>query len=456
MKEIAMSLPESATPGRPGTTRELANWVSGFEGATPTARLWARHALLDWAAVTVAGSREPLAGMMVEEFGAPTGPCTLVATGRRAAPHDAALVNGAVGHALDYDDVHFAMHGHPTVPVAPVVLALGEALGRTGRDVLDAFVAGYEAECQIGAMAGFGHYDKGFHATGTIGTFGAAAAASWLLRLDAGRTANALGMAAAQAAGLKAMFGTMTKPFHAGKAAANGLVAARLAARGFTANTAGIEAPQGFAVTQAPGFAATQVRPDPEAPFAIEGNLFKYHAACYLTHSAIEAIGKLRERHGVRLDDLKALTVFAEAAIPQVCDIRAPRTGLEVKFSIRHLAALALDGADTAALDLYTDAVAADARLSDARAKICVERRAFPSRSAAAVALETRNGRTLVAEADVGVPAADTGAQWVRLTAKARSIAVPVIGADRVEAVIGAVDRLEQAGEVTDLMRLLA
>jgi 2-methylcitrate dehydratase PrpD len=198
------------------------------------------------------------------------------------------------------------------------------------------------------------------------------------------------------------------------------------------------------------------VRPDPEAPFAIEGNLFKYHAACYLTHSAIEAIGKLRERHGVRLDDLKALTVFAEAAIPQVCDIRAPRTGLEVKFSIRYLAALALDGADTAALDLYTDAVAADARLSDARAKVGVERRAFPSRSAAAVALETRNGRTLVAEADVGVPAADTGAQWVRLTAKARSIAVPVIGADRVEAVIGAVDRLEQAGEVTDLMRLLA
>ena len=440
----------------PGVTRDLAGWIAGFEGATPAARLWARHALLDWAAVTLAGSREPLAGMLADEFGAAEGPCTLVATGRRAALHDAALVNGAVGHALDYDDVHFAMHGHPTVPVAPVVLALGEALGSTGREVLDAFVAGYETECQIGAMAGYGHYDKGFHATGTIGTFGAAAAAARLLRLDAGQTANALGLAAAQAAGLKAMFGTMTKPFHAGKAAMNGLIAARLAARGFTASSEGIEAPQGFADTQAPGFKAAKVRPDPTAPFAVEGNLFKYHAACYLTHSTIEAVGSLRARHGIGLDDLKSLTIFAEPAIPQVCDIRQPGTGLQVKFSIRHLAALALDGADTAALDLHTDAIAADPRLAEARGKVSVESRSFPSRSAAAVALETRDGRTLLAEADVGVAATDTAAQWDRLTAKARSIAGPVVGGNRAETVIAAVEGLEGAADTAELMALLA
>lgn len=253
-------------PATPRLTRALAEWVAGFTGATNTARLWARHALLDWAAVTVAGSREPLAAMLVGEFGAASGPCTIVATGRRAAPHDAALVNGATGHALDYDDVNFMMHGHPTAPVAPVALALGEALGKTGCQVIDAFIAGTEVECRIGAMAGYGHYDKGFHATGTMGTFGAAAAASHLLGLNAQQTANALGMAATQAAGLKSMFGTMTKPFHAGKAAMNGLMAARLAARGFTAATDGIETAQGFAATQAPGFEPSPVRPDPPMP----------------------------------------------------------------------------------------------------------------------------------------------------------------------------------------------
>ncbi len=112
---------QSAIPApTPGLTRELAEWVAGFNSATPSSRLWARHALLDWAAVTVAGSREPLAGMLAAEYGAETGPCTIVATGRRAALHDAALINGATGHALDYDDVNFLMQGHPTVPVAPV------------------------------------------------------------------------------------------------------------------------------------------------------------------------------------------------------------------------------------------------------------------------------------------------------------------------------------------------
>ena len=446
----------SPAPTGPGLTRELADWVAGHAAPTPSARLWARHALLDWAAVTVAGSREPLAGMLTAEFSAETGPCTIVAAGRRASLHDAALVNGAAGHALDYDDVNFLMHGHPTVPVAPVVLALGEVLGKSGRAVIDAFIAGYEVECRIGEMVGFGHYDKGFHATGTIGTFGAAAAAAHLQGLDAGQTANALGIAATQAAGLKSMFGTMTKPFHAGKAAMNGLVAARLAARGFTTSASGIEGAQGFAMTQAPGFQTSALRPDPSAPFAVESNLFKYHAACYMTHSAIEAIGSLRDTHGIGLGDLAAMTVYGREAVLQVCNIAAPRTGLEVKFSIRHLAALALDGADTADLGLYTDATAIGPKLSAAREKISFQPKELSSRSAATVRLETRDGRVLIAEADVGVAAADTDAQWRKLTAKARAIATPAIGAERVEAMIGLVEALDDAETIAPLMNALA
>jgi len=439
-----------------GLTRALAGWVAGFADPTPSARLWARHALLDWAAVTIPGAREPLARMLIDEFGTPDGPCTLIAAGDRASLHDAALVNGTLGHALDFDDVNFLIHGHPTVPVAPVVLALGEALDASGLAVIDAFIAGYEVECQIGAMAGYGHYDLGFHSTGTMGTFGTAAAAAHLMRLDAERTAHALGMAAAQAAGLKSMFGTMTKPFHAGKAAANGLIAARLAARGFTANTDGIETAQGFAATQAPGFEPAAVRPDAAAPFAVESNLFKYHAACYLTHSAIEAIRTLRERHAVGLDDLAAMTLHGQPAAQRVCNIPDPHTGLEVKFSIRHLAALALDGADTASLGLYSAATAQDPRLTAAREKIAFEPRELASRPAAAVVLRTRDGRTLTGEADVGIPSADPQAQWHKLVAKAQSIAAPVIGAARLAKVVEAVEGLDSAGSIRPLMKLLA
>jgi 2-methylcitrate dehydratase PrpD len=204
----------SATHGADAVTRGLAGWSAKFSSAATTAKAdrWARHALLDWFAVTIAGAKEPLAGILAEEFRQSTsGPCTIIASNSKASLHDAALVNGAVSHALDYDDVNRLMHGHPTVPVAASVLALGEMMGKSGRDVLTAFIAGYEVECRLGDMCGDGHYEHGFHATGTMGTFGAAAGAANLLGLDAEKTAMALGIAASEAAGLKINFGTMTR-----------------------------------------------------------------------------------------------------------------------------------------------------------------------------------------------------------------------------------------------------
>ena len=172
-------------------TRDLARWSSSLTHAdvSDTARIWARHAILDWFGVTIAGAREPLAAILAEEFaGGGNARATLVALNGTAALHDAALVNGAVSHALDFDDVNRHMHGHPTVPVASAVLALGEVLGSSGRDIVLAFIAGYEVECRLGDMCGDAHYDKGFHATGTFGTFGAAVGAARLMGLDAEQT----------------------------------------------------------------------------------------------------------------------------------------------------------------------------------------------------------------------------------------------------------------------------
>ena len=440
------------------TTREIAEWVCGFSDGdlTPSAKTWAVHAILDWVGVTVAGAREPLSEILSAQYGETDGPCTIIAQGRRARVHDASLVNGAAGHALDYDDVNYSMHGHPTVPVAPVVMALGEEHGKTPHEVLRAFVAGYEVECAIGLMAGNEHYDNGFHVTGTMGTFGACAAACNLLGLNVEQTRYALGIAASQASGLKANFGTMTKPFHAGKAAMNGVIAAQIAARGFTAGDNAIEAAQGFVDATAPGFRATTFRANPHAPFEVEKTLFKYHASCYLTHSTIEAVAQLRDTHGIALDDLAKLTIYMPPANRRVCDIADPATGLEIKFSIRHLAIMALAGLNTADLGIYTDANAQDAAFARARAKTQIEHRELGQRCAGAVLLETQDGRTMIAETDVGVPATDVAAQWTKLEAKALANLSGVFGTSRAARIVDHVRALEQARELTPLLRELA
>jgi 2-methylcitrate dehydratase PrpD len=368
--------------------------------------------------------------------------------------HNAALINGAAGHALDYDDVAREMEGHPTSPVAPAVLALAEHIGASGSAVLDALVVGVEVENALGLMTMGAHYAAGFHATGTIGSFGAAMACTRLMGLDAGATAAALGLAASQAAALKCNFGTMVKPLHAGKAAANGLMAARLAARGFTANPEAIEAPQGFMATQSPGFEAAPFRPNPAAPYWIERTLFKYHAACYSTHAAIDAIRGLRDEHRLSLADMAAMTLTVHPRHLNVCNIPEPKTGLQMKFSLRHLAALALDGVETGALAAYSDANATDPRYVAARRKVSVTAEPERDRMVTRVDIALTDGRVLVAEADLGQPASDLDAQWQRLAGKFTAVAEPVIGPAKAAQIIARVAAFDQADDIGALMAL--
>lgn len=439
-------------------TRDFAEWTASLTPETITDRAYerAKHALLDWFAVTLAARQEPLVEILAAQYGGgQSDPCTLVGLGGRARAHDAALINGAASHALDYDDVNRRLHGHPTVCAATAALTLGEALGASGRDVLAAFIAGTEVGCNLGERSDEGHYEAGFHATGTMGAFGAAATGAKLLGLDAEATTNALGIAASQAAGLKCNFGTMTKPLHAGKGAMNGVMAAQMASRGFTANEEAIEAPYGFAHTQAPGFRAGPIRPDAGRAFAIEENLFKYHAACYLTHACLEAIRELRTKHGVTLDDVKSVTLRFRPTHLSVCCIPAPRTGLEVKFSIAHLAIMGLDGVDTGALESYSDANANDPRYIAAREqKLTLEPRSEVDRMGGIVIVDTTDGRTLTAEGDVGKPAADDAAQWEKLSAKFAALVNPLLGEARAGELRSAIAGLETAKDIRGLMKL--
>lgn len=441
----------SATP-----TQDLADWVASLDpkDIPQSAYSWATHTFLDWLGVTIAGAREPLSDILIADAIAEgaQGSTHLLGRSERVIPSQAALINGSASHALDYDDVHMRLHGHPSVPVLPALLALAEQLNSDGKALLTAFIAGYEVECLIGEMIGDSHYETGWHNTATIGTFGAAAACSKLLGLDAEKTAMALGIAATQAAGLKSMFGTMCKPLHAGKSAFNGLLAARLASRGFTSRTDALECPQGFAATQSSDYRPLPVRPDATAPYAVEANLFKYHAACYLTHSPIEAVRSLAQDNHLSADDIARIRLQVGAGHLKVCNIPSPQTGLEIKFSLRHTSALALLGEDTGALATYSDEIAQRPDLVALREKVVVESKQQAQRSAAEVVIELNDGRSLYKAFDVGIPATDLDQQWQRVSGKFRSIVEPVLATEKTTRCIEQCQTLPQANDLKGLL----
>ncbi|HUN49663.1 MAG TPA: MmgE/PrpD family protein [Candidatus Sulfotelmatobacter sp.] len=416
----------------------------------------ARQCLLDWFAVTLAGSREDLSRILLEEALEQGGraQATLIGHAARTATQQAALVNGAASHALDYDDVNMALTGHPTVAIVPGLLALAEARGAGGAEVVAAFVAGYETLCRIGRLVAPGHYERGFHSTGTVGSFGAAAACAHLLGLGAAATAVALGIAGTQAAGLKSMFGTMCKPLHAGKAAQNGLLAATLAAKGFTARPDVLECAQGFAATQSPDFAPDAALADPAGGYHLRHNLFKYHAACYLTHAPIECARELVSRHAFTPDEVDGIQLKIDAGADKVCNIPAPRTGLEAKFSLRLTSAFALAGVDTARLDTYSDERTRQADLVRLRDKVKIAFEAGMPSTLAEMRVALKDGRTVQARHDSGVPASDVAAQGLRVEAKFFSLAEPVIGRAQAERLAEAVHGLDRMERIDGLARL--
>ncbi len=453
----------AAAPARPDAeaapvTAALARRAASlrFADLPEHIRTLARQCLLDWLAVTLAGSREDLSAILLAEAEAQGGKpvASLIGHAVKAPTQQAALVNGAASHALDYDDVNMIMGGHPSVPILPAILALAEARGASGAALLAAFVAGYETLCRVGALVSPGHYARGFHNTGTVGSFGAAAAAANLLGLDAARTAAALGIAGTQAAGLKSMFGTMCKPLHAGKAAQNGLFAASLAARGFTSRDDVLECAQGFADAESPDFRPKAALADPPGGWHLGNNLFKYHAACYLTHAPIECARTVRRAPGFAPEAVRAVALTVEAGAARVCHIPAPKTGLEAKFSLRLTTALALAGIDTASLATYSPANAGDPALQRLRDKVAVEFARDWPHTLAELKVTLADGRVLEARHDSGVPASDLAAQGNRLEAKFMSLAAPVLGDAQAKRLADCVAGVDGLGSVAELTRL--
>jgi 2-methylcitrate dehydratase PrpD len=429
-----------------------------WEDTPEPARAVARQCLLDYLGVAVAGAGEPLVRMLFDEMREAGGAeqTSVIGHGTRLPILSAALVNGAAAHALDYDDVNVAMPGHPSVAILPGLLALAELKRASGRELGTAFVAGYETACRIGAALQPGHYDLGFHATATLGCIAVAAACARLLGLPPPASAAALGIAATQAAGLKAQFGTMCKPFHAGKAAQNGLLAARLAARGFTSRDDIVECAQGFAATHSPDFSPVAARTAPAGGWHILANLFKYHAACYFTHAPIECARELRRAYALVPEAIAGITLRIDASTDRVCNIPDPSDGLQSKFSLRQTVAMALAGIDTASLGAYSEADAHDPILVRLRQQLTLDFQSGWPQTLAEIEIELVDGRRLAARHDSGIPADDIAAQGRRLAAKFDALVEPVLGAPRTRELREMALALDDIPDIGGLARLAA
>lgn len=441
----------------PAVTRQIADLASErkFEQIPLDILRLVRQCVLDLLGVTIAGHGEPAVDLLIqdalEEAAAPAH--GLIARKERLSLYRAAQVNGFIAHVLDYDDVHMTMEGHPTVAILPALLSLGEAREASGAELAVAFLAGYEAACQIGAFLGPVHYARGFHNTATVGAMAAAVGAARLLRLDGAQTANAIGIAATQAAGLKIMFGTMCKPLHAGEANRVGLFAAMMSRRGFIGCDNALEARHGFAEAHGSDRAAM---PDlAEEDFHIRGNLFKYHASCYKTHAPIEAARLAAQGAGLRPEAVAEAALTVDPSLDMICNIAEPRTGLEAKFSLRHTTALALLGADTAQLDTFGDVAALDQATLGMRAKVAV---AFAPMNAnrAEIRLRLADGTERRASCQSDRPNSDLADQQARLEAKFMSLVEPVFGRARAETILAEVNNLEHLPSVGRLMALVA
>lgn len=322
-------------------TRQAAEFASSlrFDDLPPKCMEATRVGIADCVGVMLAGANEEavqiIASLVPEVGGA--GSALEIPSGRRLQAADAALVNGAAAHVLDYDDV--ALSGHPSAVLVPALLAEGQALGRSGSELVTAYVAGYEIWALLEALEPGAYHERGFHPTAVFGTIAAAAACARLNKLNLDQATSAIAIGASMASGLVANFGTMTKCFHAGRAAQSGITAARMAARGFTAAADVLEHQTGFMRAHSPSSRPDLDRADAELGrtwrMPVSGINVKRYPTCYGTHRAIDAMLDLVLEKNLKPRDIAEIRVRTGVTQRLMLRNSHPITGLEAKFSMQ-------------------------------------------------------------------------------------------------------------------------
>lgn len=388
--------PPPAPP--PPVTQILARYITGarFEDLPANVRKEGTRTFLNWMGVAVGGSHHETVNNAVTALSPFSGKpeANLMGRSDRLDILNAALVNGISSHIFDYDDTHLKTIIHPAGPVASAILALSQHRPVSGRDFLNALVLGVETECRIGNAVYPSHYDMGWHITGSCGVFGGAAAAGKLLGLTEQQMAWALGLAASQPVGLKIQFGTMTKSFHAGRAAQNGLTAALLAAQNYTADVTALEGKDGWAQALSRAVNWAEVTEGLGTRYEAALNTYKPFACGIVGHPGIDAAIQLRNENKLTADQIDTVTLHANPLVLSLMGKTEPQIGLEGKFSIYHCVAVGLIyGA--AGERQFQDAIVKDPVVVGLRHKITVNTDAAIPTQKSDLTVRLKNGKVL-------------------------------------------------------------
>ena len=448
---------QNLRPGAVTLTKTLCGHLAGtrFGDLSPAAVNEARRGVLDWIGCALAGSTHPtiakLLAVLKEAGGRPQ--ARVIGQSLRLGLLDAPLANGQIGHVLDFDDTH--MGGvvlHASSPVLAALFALAERAPVSGSDLMLAYAVGFEAGVRSGRAAP-GHHKGGWHLTGTLGSIAAGVAAGRLIGLDAQRLTYAMGIAATQAAGMQQNRGTSCKSFHAGKAAANGVLAALLAERGLDSTQEIIEGRKGFSRIYSDVAAPDQLTAGLGDGWVIETNGHKPYACGVVLHPLIDAMIALRDRDRIAPEAVSEIKLRVHPFVLAITDVVEPQSGLQSKFSTVHSAAVALvDGA--AGIAQYSDAKARDPVVAALRRKVSAVADETLGKDEAFASITAAGRRHDIHIAHASGTAANPMSN-AAIEAKFLANAAPVISADRAARAAAFVWSLERQPDVGDLLGLL-
>jgi len=438
-------------------TKMLAEFITStnFEDLPIEVVNEAKLCFLDWFAVALAGINATEIDSVIEVAKLVGGNEQATVLGKKIKTSilNATLLNGLISHVLDFDDTSVEFLGHPSVTLFPCLLAVSEWQQRNGKEFLTAYVLGYEIGCRVGLGATTDHYIAGWHGTSTIGHFSAAAGAAKLLGLTTTQVINALGTAGTQASGLKAVFGTSCKPFHAGKAGFDGLLAALLAQRGFTSIENILEGEKCF-------WEVFSTKPRPRAAIKdlgkkwyILGNKYKFHASCYGTHAPIEVILALKRDYDLEPEIINKIEIQVAPETLEIAGKPSPSTGLEGKFSIPYTVANAFLRGDTG-IPAFTDEKVNDPEIRALMDKIEMISNQNTPPFMSDMTIYT-DGDKYQKKINILQQIMDIGGKKRELVKKFQSIAPSVLEESKIEVLIERIENLDQEQNMAELIELL-
>jgi 2-methylcitrate dehydratase PrpD len=449
-------------------TKTLATFVieTKFDDLPIAVTERSKNHILDSLGVILAGSTQPV-GRRITRFVRSLGgnsQSSVIGGGFKTTPANAALANGTMGHALDFDDDSDTIISHPSVVILAAILALGQVRA-SGRDVLTAFIVSEEVEARLAAIPGFmpEHYEKGGHATSTMGIIGAAAAGAKILALDVDQTRTAFGIAVSEASGLIVNFATDTKPLHAGSAAAKGVTSALLAAEGITANANIFENPHGFfsLFGENVDVDARQVTVDLGHTFDIitPGINIKKYPCCYYTHASIDALLFLMGKHQLSPADIRSIRCGLAQIAVQVLNHPHPNNGLEAKFSFQYCVALAVLNGAVRIEDFEDEKVQAETILQFMRkieTYVKPELNADAKTLGAVIRVETADGQTYSHHMEKPTGGGNSPLPWEDIVSKFKYCSAFVLNDKDIDFVENSIRKLEGVDKINQLMEVLS